>query len=329
VIKMVKTRTGCLEATRKISLKEKEREITDDQVLVKVHKAYICGSELHYYRGHYPTYVSLPIFPGHEGGGTIVEVGSKVSDYSVGDKVIVYSDVLITPSGADPLFSDYARSPVRCLQRVPEGTDMDTACLAEPLSCAVDAIYSSGVELGDTAVVIGLGFMGQLILQGIKKSGAHSVIAVDVVDSKLKLARQRGADIIINTNEEDPVKSVLDQTNGEGADVVIEAVGIGKTVNQAASMLKKGGILGLFGWVTRPAEIDLSQWHTKYLRPKILKIPNYQAKMPWAEKGFQLIKQGILEVKSLITNEYPLAHLSEAFEKYDTDPNVIKIAIKP
>ena len=206
---------------------------------------------------------------------------------------------------------------------------MDTACLAEPLSCAVDAIYGCGVELGDTAVVIGLGFMGQLILQGIKKSGAHSVIAVDVVDSKLKLARQRGADIIINTSEEDPVKSVLDQTNGEGADVVIEAVGIGKTVNQAASMLKKGGILGLFGWVTRPAEIDLSQWHTKYLRPKILKIPNYQAKMPWAEKGFQLIKQGILEVKSLITNEYPLAHLSEAFEKYDTDPNVIKIAIKP
>jgi len=326
---MVRSRLGCLEAPRKISLREREIEIDEQQVLVKVHRAYICGSELHYYRGHYPTYVSLPIFPGHEGGGTIVEVGSKVLDHSVGDKVIVYSDVLITPSGADPLYSDYARSPLRCLQRVPEGVDMDTACLAEPLSCAVEAIYSSGVELGDTAVVFGLGFMGQVILQGIKKNGAGTVIGVDVVDSKLKLARERGADVLINASEGDPVKRVLEVTNGKGADVSIEAVGVGKTVNQAASMLKKGGILGMFGWVTRPAEIDLSQWHTKYLRPRVLKIPSYREKMPWAERGFQLIKQGILEVRSLITQEYRLADLAEAFRQYDTDPNVIKIAIKP
>jgi len=326
---MVRSRLGCLEAARKISLREREIEIDEQQVLVKVHRAYICGSELHYYRGHYPTYVSLPIFPGHEGGGTIVEVGSKVLDHSVGDKVIVYSDVLITPSGADPLYSDYARSPLRCLQRVPEGVDMDTACLAEPLSCAVEAIYSSGVELGDTAVVFGLGFMGQVILQGIKKNGAGTVIGVDVVDSKLKLARERGADVLINASEGDPVKRVLEVTNGKGADVSIEAVGVGKTVNQAASMLKKGGILGMFGWVTRPAEIDLSQWHTKYLRPRVLKIPSYREKMPWAERGFQLIKQGILEVRSLITQEYRLADLAEAFRQYDTDPNVIKIAIKP
>jgi len=326
---MVRSRLGCLEAARKISLREREIEIDEQQVLVKVHRAYICGSELHYYRGHYPTYVSLPIFPGHEGGGTIVEVGSKVLDHSVGDKVIVYSDVLITPSGADPLYSDYARSPLRCLQRIPEGVDMDTACLAEPLSCAVEAIFSSGVELGDTAVIFGLGFMGQVMLQGIKKNGAGTVIGVDVVDSKLKLARERGADVLINASEGDPVKRVLEVTNGKGADVSIEAVGVGKTVNQAASMLKKGGILGMFGWVTRPAEIDLSQWHTKYLRPRVLKIPSYREKMPWAERGFQLIKQGILEVRSLITQEYRLADLAEAFRQYDTDPNVIKIAIKP
>ncbi|RLI35017.1 L-threonine 3-dehydrogenase [Candidatus Bathyarchaeota archaeon] len=326
---MVRTRIGCLEAPRKITIKERDIEITEDQVLVKVYKAYICGSELHYYRGKYPPYVKLPIYPGHEGGGTIVEVGSKVTEYSVGDKVIVYSDVLITPSGADPLFSDYVRAPLRCLQRVPEGVDMDTACQAEPLSCAVDAIYKSGVELGDVAVVIGLGYMGQVILQGIKKLGAGTAIGVDIVESKLKLAERRGADLTINAREEDPVERVLEETDGKGADVVIEAVGTGKTVNQAASMLKKGGILGLFGWVTRPVEIDLSQWHTKYLRPRVLKIPSYREKMPWAERGFQLIKQGILEVKSQITHEYRLANLAEAFRKYDTDPNVIKIAIKP
>jgi len=326
---MVKTRIGCLEAPRKISIKEREIKNEDDQVLVKVYRAYICGSELHYYRGKYPPYVKLPIYPGHEGGGTIVEVGSKVTGYSVGDKVIVYSDVLITPSGADPLFSDYVRAPLRCLQRVPEWIDMDTACQAEPLACAVDAIYKSGVELGDVAVVIGLGYMGQVILQGVKRMGASLAIGVDIVESKLQLAKKRGADIVINASEEDPVERVLEETDGEGADVAIEAVGSGKVMNQAASMLKKGGILGMFGWITRPTEIDLSQWHTKYLKPRVLKIPSYREKMPWAERGFRLVKRGILEVKSLITHEYPLAELAEAFRRYDTDPNVIKISIKP
>ncbi len=320
---------GCLEAERKISLREREITVKDDGVMVKVHKSYICGSELHCFRGHYPPNVSLPIFPGHEGAGTIVEVGSKVSEYSVGDRVVVYSDVLILPSGADSLFSDYVRSPTRCLQRVPEGVDLDIGGLAEPLSAAVHAIYNSGVKLGDTCVILGLGFQGQVILQGVKKSGAVQVIGVDVVKSKLDLAEKNGADVVVNAAEEDPVKRVLDITRGRGADVVVEAVGIGKTVNQAASMAKRGGNLALFGWVTRPAEIDLSQWLVKYLNTIVLKIPGYRAKMPWAERAFQLIKQGILDVRPLVTHEYPLDDLQEAFIKYDTDPDVIKIAIKP
>lgn len=234
---MVGTRIGCLEALRNISIRE--TEIDETQVLAKVHKAHICGSELHYYRGNYPSYVSLPIFPGHERGGTIVEVGSKVSDYSVGDKVIVHSDVLITPSGADPLFPDYVRSPSRCLQHVPEGVDIDTACQAEPLSCAVNAIHESGVELGDVAVVIGLGYMGQVILQGVGELGAATVIGVSRSPSKLDLADNRGADSVVNASRESPVERVIDETGGRGADVAIEAAGKRKTVDQAASMLKK------------------------------------------------------------------------------------------
>ena len=206
---------------------------------------------------------------------------------------------------------------------------MDVACQAEPLSCAVNGIFNSDVKLGDIAVVIGLGYMGLVILQGIKKLGAATVIGVSRSPSKLKLAEKRGADMVVNATEEDPVKKIMDETNGSGVDVVIEAAGTGRTVNQAASMLKKGGTLGMFGWVTKPTEVDLSQWHVKNLRPRILKIPSYREKMPWAEKGFQLIKQGILEVKSLITHEYRLENLSEAFRKYDNDRTVIKVAVRP
>jgi len=327
---MVETRLGCLEEAGKISIKERKIEIDENQVLVKVHRSFICGSELHYYRGKYPEYVSLPIFPGHEGGGIIKKVGSRVYDYNVGDRVIVYSDVLITPSGADPLFSDYVRSPVRCLQRIPEDIDMDTACQAEPLSCSVEAIYNSGVKLGDVAVVMGLGYTGQVILQGLSNMGVKKMIGVTGrSDRKLALAKERGSDIVINASKEDPVEKVLDETDGEGADVVIEAVGKAKTINQAAKMLKKGGILGMFGWVTRSSMIDLSLWHTKCLRPKILKIPSYMEKKPWANKGFDLINHGLLEVESLITAEYSLDRLQEAFERYDTDPNIVKIAIRP
>ena len=326
---MVRTRVGCLERPRKITLKIRDIDIAEDQVLVRVHKAYICGSDLHYYRGKYPSYVKLPICLGHEGGGTIVKVGSKVTGYHVGDRVIVYADVLISPSGADPLFSDYVRAPTYCLQRVPEWIDMDTACQAEPLACAVHAIYNCGLQLGDTAVVIGLGYTGQVILQGLKKFGANTAIGIDLDNSKLTLAKKRGADVVINAKREDPVERVIEETDGKGADVVIEAVGKEETIDQATRMLRKGGILGLFGWVTRPVKVDLCQWHVKYINPKILKIPSYREKMPWAEKGFDLIRKGILEVKSLITCEYPLASLQEAFERYDKDLSVIKVGIHP
>jgi L-iditol 2-dehydrogenase len=325
----VRSRFVRLDAPRRISIVERELRLEPDQVLVKVNKSYICGSELHYYRGHYPEHVSLPKFLGHEGAGTIEKVGSKVSGYSVGDRVIVYADVLITPSGADPLFSDYSRAPSRCLQRIPDNIDFVTGALAEPLSAAVQAIYTAQPKLGDVCIVVGLGFQGIVILQGIKKSGARIVVGVDTVDSKLTLAKSFGADLTINATTENAVAKVLELTDGKGADLVIEAVGRVETVNQASAMLRKGGTLAMFGWVTRPALINLSDWHTKNLVPLVLKIPDYTGKMPWAEKGFELVRHGIIQVTPLITDEFRLGNISEAFVKYDTDPNVVKVAITP
>lgn len=325
----VRSRFVRLDAPRKISIVEKELSVEADQVLVKVNRSYICGSELHYYRGHYPEYVSLPKFLGHEGAGTIEEVGSKVSGYSVGDRVIVYADVLITPSGADPLLSDYSRAPTRCLQRVPNDIDFATGALAEPLSAAVQAIFASQPVLGHICVILGLGFQGLVMLQGIKKSGASLVVGVDVIQSKLALAKSLGADIAIDAANEDAVTRVLEATDGKGADLVIEAVGRGETVNQASAMLRKGGVLAMFGWVTRPTPINLSDWHTKSLVPMVLKIPDYASKMPWAEKGFELIRDGIIDVRRLVTHEFRLEEISKAFMKYDTDPNVVKLAVTP
>ena len=218
---------------------------------------------------------------------------------------------------------------MRCLKRIPEDVDFATGALAEPLSAAIQAIYTAQPRLGDVCVVLGLGFQGLVILQGIKKSGASLVVGVDIVDSKLALAKGLGADMVIDTTKEDVVTRVLEVTDGKGADLVIEAVGRSETVNQASAMLRKGGTLAMFGWVTRPALINLSDWHTKSLVPLILKIPDYTRKMPWAEKGFQLIHNGIIEVRRLVTDEFRLNDVSKAFIKYDTDPNVVKVAITP
>lgn len=326
---MVKTKFGCIVAPRKISFIEKDLEINDEQVLIKVYKAFLCGSELHYYRGEYPEYVSLPKCIGHEGAGEIVEVGKKVSKFNVGDKVIVYSDVLIGPSLADPLFSKYARAYVECLQLVPSGISLDIAGLAEPLSADIYTIYNCDAKLGDSCAIIGLGFHGQVIIQGLKRSGIKTIIGIDIVESKLKLAESRGADYTINSKKEDPIRIVNEITNGKGVDVAIEAVGKGETINLAASLLRKQGKLGLFGWVTRPTSIDLCTWHIKSLQIIMLKPPTFREKIFWAEKGFELIKKGIIEINSLISGEYPLEKLNEAFDRYDKDPNIIKLAIKP
>lgn len=325
---MVKTRQAALVAPRRWEIGEEELRVKPGWVVVKLDRSYLCGSELHYHRGNYPDYVQLPKKLGHEGAGAIVEVGPGVEDYRVGDKVVVYADVMISPSGATNLYADYSLAPTRCLQRIPEGVPVELGALAEPLAASVHSGYHTGVEVGDTAVVFGAGFAGLVIAQLVKAAGAGRLVVVDMAEAKLELAKRLGADLVVNAGQGDPVAAIEAKLGKNAVDVAVDAVGAARVIDQATALLRKEGQLILYGWVTRPATIDLSTWHTKGLRPRVTKIGTYQEKMPWAERAFKLYRQGQLQLEPLVSGVYPLGEIQAAFERYDTDPAVIKVGIE-
>lgn len=324
---MVMTRQAALVGPRRWEIGETELTVRPGWVLVKVERSYLCGSELHYHRGNYPDYVQLPKKLGHEGAGVIVETGPGVEDFKVGDRVIVYADVMINPSGATPLYADYSLTPTRCLQRIPDGVPTALGALAEPLAASVHCGYHTGTEVGDTVVVFGAGFAGLIVAQIARAAGAGTLVVVDMADEKLELARKLGADLTVNAAKADPVAEIEARLGKNAVDVAVDAVGAARVIDQATDVLRKEGKLILYGWVTRPATINLSTWHTKGLEPRVTKIGTYLEKMPWAERGFKLYRQGKLQLEPLVSCLYPLGEIQAAFERYDTDPAVIKVGL--
>lgn len=318
----MKTRAARLMAPGKIVLMERELTLGPDEVLVKGHLSGICGSDKSMYRGDIPEKITLPLWIGHESGGTVVEVGAKVREYKSGDRVMVFNWC--------NTFADYYVVPVSGLQPVPEGLDMDLASLGEPIACAMYSGLTCGAQLGDTVVVYGMGFAGSIIAQAVKRMGARTVVAVDVAEHKLAVARRLGSDVVINAKANDSVTAVLDLTHGHGADVVVEAAGSEASMNQATAMLKHNGTLALYSWITQPVTLNIGRWHDDGLQIRTTGLVHHtmQERYLWTPWALRPVIQGLVDVRSLITHEFPLDKVAEAFAVADRDPAAIKVIVR-
>jgi len=324
------TKAALLKGPYDIELIERELVCGDNEVIVKNNLIGICGSDKSFYRGYLPPktaeFRQEPKFPfalGHESGGVIVEVGSKVSDYKVGDRVIAF--------GWNNNYAEYFKTPTWQLQPVPEGIDMDIASLGEPISCAMYSGLNCKAQLGDTVVVMGGGFAGQIIAQCAKKKGAYRVIVVDVLDGKLKIARDNGTDLTINSKKEN-VKEIIDSlTHGIGADVVVEAAGTEDSFNTASEIIKHNGKFVLYSWVTNPISLNISRWHDDGIEfvNTCLVHHTWHHRYVWVPETLRPVQQGLINVKSLITNEFKLDDIKEGFELADKDESAIKIVFRP
>jgi 2-desacetyl-2-hydroxyethyl bacteriochlorophyllide A dehydrogenase len=316
------TRAAQLTAPGKVLLTERELTVGSEEVLVKGHLSGICGSDKAMYRGDIPEKITLPLWIGHESGGTVVEVGTKVREYQPGDKVMVFNWC--------NTFADYYKVPVSGLQPVPDGLEMDLASLGEPIACAMYSALTCGAQLGDVVVVYGMGFAGGIIAQAVKRMGAHKVVAVDVAENKLDIARRLGSDVVVNAKAQDPVQAVLELTKGRGADVVVEAAGSEASMNQATAMLKHNGILALYSWITQPVTLNIGRWHDDGLQIRTTGLVHHteQERAIWTPWALRPVVQGLVEVRSLITHEFPLEKVAEAFEVADRDPAAIKVVVR-
>lgn len=326
----IKTKAALLKGPYDIELIERELECGEDEVIVKNHLIGICGSDKSFYRGQLPPKTAefrqepkFPFYLGHESGGTIVEVGEKVTDYKVGDKVIAF--------GWNNNYAEYFVSKTWQLQPVPVGLDMDFAALGEPISCAMYSGMNSGVQLGDFVVVMGGGFAGLIIAQCAKKKGANKVVVVDVLEGKLELAKKLGADITINLKNQDVVESVKDLTNGRGADVVVEAAGSEASFNAASEMIKHNGKFVFYSWVTQPIKLNISRWHDDGLQfiNTCLVHHTWRERYVWTPETLRPVIQGHIDIRSLITNEFKLDDIKAGFDLADKDDSAIKVVFRP
>lgn len=236
--------------------------ITNEEVLIKVMYCGICGSDVP--RSMVSGARKYPLILGHEFTGIVAEIGGNVDHIKLGDRVVVaplipcgsceyclsvdyglceYYNIIGT--GSDGAFAEFVKAPRNHVLRIEDSLDFETAAGIEPATIAYHATKKAAIQPGESVVVMGCGPIGQLTIQWAKIFGASTVIAVDIFQDKLELAKELGADIAINAKESNPVEEIRKHTK-YGAEVVIETAGSVITQEQSVlSAMKKGRIIFL------------------------------------------------------------------------------------
>jgi L-iditol 2-dehydrogenase len=318
------------------------------EVLIRVEACGICGSDVHGYDGSSGRRIP-PIVMGHEAAGTIEAVGSGVSKYKKGDRVTFDSTIycgeceyckkglmnlcgnrevlgVSTPefrrAGA---FADYVVVPELVLYTLPASVSFAEAAMVEPLSVAVHAVAVSEIAKGSTALVVGAGMIGLLVLQSLKVAGCTQIIVSDIDDTRLKLARDLGATATINAKTSDAVAEVKKLTNGAGVDTALEAVGSTPTIKAAIESVKRGGTVTLIGNISPTAEIPLQAVVSRQIR-----LQGSAASAGEYPQAIELIAKGAVTVKPLITAVAPLEDGAQWFTRlHNREANLMKIVLNP
>lgn len=321
-------------------------EISDDEVLIKVKVCGICGSDTSIYTGKYAK-DKLPLITGHEFWGEIAEVGKNAKGLKVGDRVAV--DICITCGTCyfcrhgdgllcetftqlgihtDGGFAEYVKAPWKNCYHLPDDMDDYTAAFVEPLTAVVHASQRMNAPIASSVAVIGCG-LGLLHAQAAKARGCAPVIVIgtDADENRFKIAKEMGADYVINASQTDPVEEVMKITGGIGVDNVIEAVGNPRTYEQAFKMLRRGGKLEAFGICAEDAAAQLEPYQfvlgEKKVSGSCAGIGNN-----WAE-AITLLQYGVVKPQPMFSMAVPLSELETALEELKTNKDLTKVFVCP
>lgn len=310
-----------------------------DDVLVRVMAAGICGSDIG--RVMVTGTYRFPTIPGHEFAGVIADRGSAVSDVAAGDRVAVaplmpcfrcescrqghYSlcdDYGFLGSRTDGGFAQYVRAPARNAVALPDSIGLAEAATIEPAGIILHGIHKIDISLGDSAAVVGVGALGYFAVRFAKLSGARPVIAVDVDEAKLELARQAGADTAINSAREDAAASIRAVTSGRGVDVAFETAGNDQGRALAIAAARKRGTVLVYGSAHKDVMFR-PELFEKILRHEIVLVGSWNSySVPFPGKEWRdivdLMAAGELSSRPLISHVLPLAEAPATFARLQT-----------
>lgn len=331
-IKLVDEKSLEMEETKKPIIK-------DDEVLIEVEVCGICGSDVHSYKGEHP-FVSPPIVLGHEYTGIVKEVGNNVTrNINIGDRVT--SELVINCGecyncrhgryqickngkhlgnvNKDGAMAEFVKMKSDKIHVLPDNMVPYEGAMVEPTAVGVHAIRRSNFKLGDTALVIGAGVIGNLTAQLLKKAGAQKVIIAEIVDERLKKAKDVGIKDVVNTKNIDLVKWIDENLEDEQLDVVFDCAGTKTTLNLAIEVARKGSQIILMGVPSENIPVNMA-----YVQDRELEIiGTLQYVREDFERAINFISDKSVDVKTLITDFYFFSNFQSAFDDV-LDPKKIE-----
>ncbi|MDF2614394.1 MAG: gutB 4 [Clostridia bacterium] len=310
------------------NLKEKE-------VLVRVKAAGICGSDLD--RVMKSGTYKFPTIPGHEFCGEITALGAKAERFKAGDKVVVAPMIPCMQcefcqsgnfgqcdtynflgSRTDGGFAEYVKVPESNLIKMPENVSFVEGAAIEPAAVTLHGMNKVRVNPGDSVAVLGCGAIGLFAVQFAKIMGAGKVIAVDIAEDKLNLAKEVGADLCINARHGDMVETITHLLGSQGVNVAIETAGVMLTQEQCLRIVKKQGRILYLGTAHKDITLPAKSFE-RIIRNEIMIIGSwnsYSAPFPGIEwqAALDFIKSHRLKVQPIITHTFPLYKAPEVFK---------------
>jgi L-iditol 2-dehydrogenase len=334
---------------RKLALADVPVPVCDPgDVLVQVAACGICGSDVHGYDGSSGRRIP-PIVMGHEAAGTVAAIGADIRNLAVGDRVTFDSTIYCSRCefcrrgevnlceqrqvvgvscgeyrrpGA---FAEYIAVPEYVVYRLPPSLSFADAAMLEAVAVALHAIQLSGIEGGETMLVIGAGMIGQLLLQAARVAGCSRILVADIDPSRLKMASDLGADEILLASETALVHEVLALTQDRGVDRVLEAVGREETVAAAIESVRKGGTVTLVGNIASQVNLPLQKIVTRQIR-----LQGSCASAGEYPMAIELVASGKIKVAPMISAVAPLQDGPQWFERlYAREPNLMKVILDP
>lgn len=311
----------------------------DNEVLVKIKRVGICGSDMHIYHGTNPM-ATYPRIVGHEVAGEVVEVGNSVKGLHPGDHVVVepinycgecYACRKGRPNVCEKLsvfgvhedggMREYAVVPEKQLHAVNKELSWDEIVLAEPYTIGAQAVWRGNVEAGDTVLIQGCGPIGICILKLAKIAGAK-VYMSDLSKERMAFAKESGADEVIDAGKESVKDRILELTNGEGANVVIDAVGMPATVELSVDLVSPAGYVVVLGFDERPSALPQLP-----ITKKEVTIVGSRLQTNQFGKVVDLLNSGELKSDGLTTHKFALDEVKEAFTFVENNPDKVRKAL--
>jgi threonine dehydrogenase-like Zn-dependent dehydrogenase len=310
----------------------------------------ICGSELRVLHAPEP-FAKKNIVWGHEIGGVVTEVGEAVEKLKPGDRITVDPEIscgecyycraqqknmcenmVYTGWARDGAYAKYCVLPSKALYKVPNDMPLEDAALTEPIACALSAIERAKVKPGDTVAILGAGPIGIEFLQVLKNYPIERIVITDITEKRVEIAEKMGDSIksvdvnVVNSRKENPIEAIRKITGGKGADVIIDAAPSTIALEQAMEMVRPAGTVLVFAILPMTSKVSFSPYPFVWQHVNLLGHFTY-CHDTW-NPAINLLYNGKIDTKQLITHKFPLEGLFEGFKLMDAG-DCFKVEIIP